>query len=531
MKGHGKGSPSWLLAISLLFVFLLTNTNLAAAQLADADVLITQATLAYDDQEYDKALELLDRVLAIDPANARAHYYKGLVHLAQQKPDLAVSELELARQSRPTDLFIRYQLGVAYFLLKDYEKAEPLLSDVYAEQPTLESLGFYVGFLRYRHKAYPEALEAFSKTRTADPNIRQLNAFYKGLTLGTLGLSEQAVAELDEALTTQSAEPFSEPTLRLQQALTAARSTERRLRAEMTLGGYYSDNVAVNPDPSSDPTAEAIRSRTTTSPGLLASLHGEYSWYRKGPVEATASYSFFQTVNLNDGLSKFNIEDHQVGLASYYRGALANMPYQVGLSYAYDYLLLGQAAFMSRHTPILSGTLIESARHMTTGLFRFQDKTFYRDADATQRFPGDQRDALNWMGGFTHTMRFQDDRHLLSVGYQYDVEDAKGSNFSYSGNRLLLGALYTLPWGDTRLRYDYTVHWRDYRSFNSTFPSTAPGTIRRDDTEQIHFARVEKPLPHNFTVSFQYQRIQNDSNLAVYAYTQNVWYLLTTWTY
>lgn len=517
--------------VVIVIGLVLLCSHSAVAQLADADVLLTQATLAYDDQQYEKALDLLNRAIDRDPANARAHYYKGLVYLAQQKPELAVEAFEAAQRIQPKDLFIRYQLGVTYFLLTQYDKADPLLSEVFAEQPNLEALGFYVGFLRYRQHSYSEALAALSKAQTTDPNIRQLIGFYKGLTLGTLGLSDRAVAEMDEALSIQTSEPFSEPILRMQQALTATRSTERRLRAEVSFGGYYSDNVGVNPDPSNDPVAESLRSRSTASPGLLTAVHGEYSWYRSGPAEATASYSFFQTVNTNDGLSHFNIEDHQVGLAGYYRGAVGDMPYQVGLSYAYDYLLLGQAAFLSRHTPILSGTLIESANHMTTGVLRFQDKTFYRDADTTLRFPGDQRDALNWMGGFTHTLRFQGDRHLLSAGYQYDIEDATGTNFSYSGHRLLLGALYTLPWGQTRLRYDYQVHWRGYRSLNTTFPASSPGTIKRDDTEQIHFARFEKPLPYNFTVSLQYQRIQNDSNLAVYAYTQNIWYLLTTWTY
>ena len=516
----------------LLFILLLVplSSEPATAQQAEADVLLTQATLAYDDRQYDKALDLLNRVFALEPQNPRASYYKGLVFQAQQKPELAVQAFETAHTIQPRDLFTRYQLGATYFLLKEYDKADPIISEVYTEQPSLDAVGFYEGFLRYRKKSYPDALAAFSKTQTTDPNIRQLNGFYKGLTLGVLGLPDQAVAELDETSKIESAEPFSGPIQRVRDTFTTARASEKRFRAEVGLGGYYSDNVALHPNPSSDPRAEILRRGSTTSPGLLAAVHGEYSWFRSGPVEAIASYNFFQTVNANDGLSRFNIQDHQVGLAGYYRGAVGAMPYQLGLSYAYDYLLLGQAGFLSRHVPTITGTLIESANHMTTGLLRFQDKTFFREADLTSRFPALERDAVNWMGGFTHAFRFQEDRHLLSVGYQYDVENAVGNDFSYSGHRLLVGGLYTLPWGQIRLRYDYQVHWRDYRNPNVTFPQ-ASGAIRRDDTEQIHFARIEKPLPYNLTVSLQYQRIQNDSNVAVFDYTQNVFYVVTTWRY
>ena len=506
----------------------------SAAQQAEADVLLTQATLAYDDQQYDKALQLLNRVLTLEPKNPRANYYKGMVLLAQQKPGLAAQVLESAHAAQPRDLFIRYHLGVTYFLLKDYEKAEPLLSGVYAEQPNLETIGFYVGFLRYREKSYSEALTAFSRVQTTDPDLRQLVGFYKGLTLGVLGMSDRAVTELDEALKVETSEPFSAPVERMRDTLAAAKSTEKRFRASLGFGGFYSDNVALNPNPSSDSYAESLRARNTTSPGVLMTAFGEYSWLRRGPLESTVSYNFFQTVNFGEGLSRFNIQDHQGTVAGYYRGAVAAMPYQVGLSYAYDYLFLGQAGFLSRHTPTLSGTLVESTHNMTTALFRFQDKTFLREADLTSRFPAAARDAMNWMGGFVHAFRFQEDRSLLSIGYQYDVEDAAGSDFSYNGHRLLVGGLYTFPWGGTRLRYDYQVHWRGYRSLNTMFPTdpiSARGTIRRDDTEQIHFARLEQPLPYNFTVSFQYQRIQNDSNLAVYDYTQNIFYLITTWTY
>jgi hypothetical protein len=40
---------------------------------------------------------------------------------------------------------------------------------------------------------------------------------------------------------------------------------------------------------------------------------------------------------------------------------------------------------------------------------------------------------------------------------------------------------------------------------------------------------IEKPLPYNFLLTLQFQRTENDSNLAVYAFTQNIWTASTTW--
>src|SRR2546430_11596090 len=47
-------------------------------------------------------------------------------------------------------------------------RSEPLFERVYKADPTIEGLGYYVGFIRYRKKDYRGALEAFRRGRTTD---------------------------------------------------------------------------------------------------------------------------------------------------------------------------------------------------------------------------------------------------------------------------------------------------------------------------------------------------------------------------
>jgi hypothetical protein len=49
--------------------------------------------------------------------------------------------------------------------------------------------------------------------------------------------------------------------------------------------------------------------------------------------------------------------------------------------------------------------------------------------------------------------------------------------------------------------------------------------------EQNHLIQLIKPLTPNWTVTAQYQRVRNSSNIPVYDYTKNVVMLLMTWTY
>jgi tetratricopeptide (TPR) repeat protein len=513
----------------------------AVAQQSEADVFVAQAILAYDARKYDEALALLKDALALDPKNVEALYYSGLVLMAQQKSEQAVEVLEKARALAPRDLSILFLLGVAYFALERYDQAESPLTQVFNERPQTEGIGYYVGLIRYRKKDYQGALKAFRAETSKNPNIQQLVRFYSGLTLAILGLPEQAVAEVDAALRLQTGSALTGPAERIRDSLASARDSERRFHADVRVGFLYDSNVAVVPQPSHDPTAESLRRRKHATTGEIAALRLEYAWLRTGPWESSVTYSFFQTYN--NALPDFNVQNHLVAGALSYRAAIGSMPFQVGTQYSWDYLSLGNDDFLQRHTATIFGTLVENQGNLTTVLGRFQNKDFY--ASAGQLLDED-RDARNWMVGLTHVFRFAQDKHYIRVGYQFDYEKADGRNFSYAGNRFLAGGQYTLPWGSTRLKYDFDLHQRHYLHANTLLPVVNPSTREREDFEQNHVVRVEQVLAANIgpasigcasnapcplTLAAEYQRTVADSNLAVYGYNRNVWSLTLSWQY
>ncbi len=519
-----------LLALLLALDLLAANATLLAvgagpalAQQSEADVFVAQAILAYDARRYDEALSLLKEALAQDPNNVEALYYSGLVLMAQQKTEQAVEVLEKARARSPRDLSIQFLLGVAYFALERYDQAEGPLTQVLNERPQTEGVGYYVGLIRYRKKDYQGALKAFRAETSKNPNIQQLVRFYSGLTLAILGLPEQAVAEVDAALRLQTGSSLTGPAERIRDTLASARDAERRFHAEVRVGFLYDSNVAVVPQPSHDPTAESLRGRKTATPGELGALRLDYAWLRRGPWESTVTYSFFQTYN--NRLPSFNVQNHLVA-------AIGSMPFQVGAQYSWDYLSLGGHDFLQRHTATLFGTLVENKGNLTTLLARFQDKDFFATPGQLR---DEDRDAKNWMVGGAHVFRFAEDRHYIRVGYQFDYENADGRNYTYAGNRYLAGGQYTLPWGSTRLKYDFDLHQRHYLHANTLLPAVNPGTREREDLEQNHVFRIEQVLAKNLgptsigcaatapcplTLAAEYQRTIADSNLAVFAFRQ-----------
>jgi tetratricopeptide (TPR) repeat protein len=547
-RHRATGTRRALLALVLVLDLCVSNgwvlpegVARAVAQQSEADVFVAQAILAYDARRYDEALALLKEALAQDPKNVEALYYSGLVLMAQQKTEQAVEALEKARALAPRDPSILFLLGVAHFALERYDQAEGPLTQVLSERPQTEGIGYYVGLIRYRKKDYQGALKAFRAETSKNPNIQQLVKFYSGLTLAILGLPEQAVAEVDAALRLQTGSALTGPAERIRDTLASAREAERRFHAEVRVGFLYDSNVAVLPQPSHDPTAESLRHKKTATPGELAALRLEYAWLRTGPWESTVTYSFFQTYN--NRLTSFNVQNHLVAGALSYRAAVGAMPFQVGAQYSWDYLSLGADDFLQRHTATLFGTLVENQGNLTTLLARFQNKDFYATPG---QLADEDRDARNWMVGFIHVFRFAQDKHYVRVGYQFDYENTDGRNYAYAGNRFLAGGQYTLPWGSTRLKYDFDLHQRHYLHANSLLPVVNPGTREREDTEQNHVFRIEQVLAKNLgptsigcaatapcplTLAAEYQRTVADSNLAVYSFNRNVWSLTLSWQY
>jgi tetratricopeptide (TPR) repeat protein len=524
---------AWLLVAALLFPLVPAPVH---GQTTEADVYVAQAIIDFDDRRYAEALQNLQEALKREPDHVEALYYAGVVHMALRQPAEAVPYLVRAQRKSPADPSIAFQLGLAYFAQQQYEQAEPLLERVFSADPTIDGLGYYVGFMRYRKKDYRGALSAFRAGRATDPQLQQLTRFYTGLALAVLGQPAQASAEVEQALRLAPGSALTGPAERLRDTIRAAAEQGRRLSAEVRVGLLYDDNVIVRPGPNStEPLVPILRDKRYDSVGELFGAQLNYIWWQTETWESSVGYSFFGTYN-ND-LPSFNIMNHLATGSLTYKTAVLDMPAYLTLQYAWDLLYLDDDRFLRRNTATLSGVLVESDRHLTQAFFRYQHKEFFEEDPAQLR--DEFRDAHNYMAGALHLLRFAQDRHLIKGGYQLDVEDAQGRNYSYLGHRFLVGGQYTLPWYGIRLFYDFDVHLRNYLNANSVLPTYAPGTNERFDEELNNSVRAELPFAGpalwgaatRMTLSASYQNTIANSNIEVFDYTRNVYSLTLSWAY
>jgi tetratricopeptide (TPR) repeat protein len=507
------------------------------AQTTEADVYVAQAILDFEEKRYAEALANLRRALELEPNHLEALYYTGVIAMTQGRTAEAVGILERARARAPADPSVAFQLGLAYFGLQQFERAQPLLEEVFRGQPTLDGLGYYVGFMRYRAKDYRGALAAFRAGRTADLELQQLTRLYSGLALAVLGLPAQAAAEVEQSLRLAPGSALTGPAERLRDTIVRARQQERRLAIDLRFGFLYDDNIRVAPSPNDrEPLVRILRQPKRDSPGQLAAVNVNHVFFRTESWDASIGYSFFGT-NYND-LTSFNTTDHLGTLGLVHKTALFGMPAQLGAQYGFDTLFLREDKFLRRHTATFYAAVVPNDRLLSQVFTRYQNKDFTEPRPSPPR--QEIRDADNFTIGGVQLFRFAEDRHFLKLGYQFDYEDTAGSNYEYRGHRILAGAQYTLPWQGIRLKYDLDVHVREYLKTNTLLPTVRPGTKPREDAEVTQVVRVEWPLPWKlsvlgretlFTLAGEYQRTGADSNIEIFDYRRRVTSLVLAWSF
>lgn len=490
-----------LITSVVLFAIIITS-QLARAEsdFEAAEILFTQAVLAYDDDNYGDATRMLLKAHALDPGNVNVIYYLGLSYDAQG--DFAEAERYLRQgiQLQPKNIDIHYELGIALYGQNRYDDALKEFLTVLAADPQRERAGYYAGLCYYQKRDFENAVTYFRRNVSSDNKSHQLNQYYLGLALRELGRNAEAIEELTEAIRIAPASPLVAGT---QQLLTAVReeSGGKRLRVEATFNVQYDSNPGQERQPRG-------------SAGNLFTATADYTVFRSGPWESHATYTFLQTLNYH--LHKFDLNDNFLGADLSYRTLILGLPAIASGQLSNDFLRVGNNNFLQRPTGTFTFTLQENLRNFTTLIIRPQYKDFMRRGDS------EKRDAVNHLVGVVHYVGIGAGNRI-GFGYHFDNEDARSHDWTYTGHKAIGSLLVKLPWGvEGTVNAEY--HIRFYGS-----QGIIPGYRR--DNEMTAFAALSKPLTPNLKATLQYLWDRNASTLSDFSYIRQVGALGLTWRY
>ncbi len=119
---------------------------------------------------FDRAEELLNRAIGMEPNNPEGYAAKGKLFLARAKPDSAVVYYEKALAINPTSLVAKINLGVALLQLRRSSDAVRVLREAVELNPNAVATHIYLGQALVMGDDLSGGLEEYQKALKLDPN-------------------------------------------------------------------------------------------------------------------------------------------------------------------------------------------------------------------------------------------------------------------------------------------------------------------------------------------------------------------------
>jgi len=157
---------------------------------------------ALRNHNFELAIELLQRVVELDPKHKYAWNNLGRAYLGMQKPDDAIHAFQKAVEVDPYDEFAYNNLGLAYWRQQKYADAAGAFRKQLEINPLDEYAHGNLGTMYVEWRRYADAIPELEKAASLKPD----NAFYQvGLGQAYLNLDQpdQAMAAFDKAVELQ----------------------------------------------------------------------------------------------------------------------------------------------------------------------------------------------------------------------------------------------------------------------------------------------------------------------------------------
>ncbi len=145
-------------------------------------------------KNYEKSLEIFDKLLEQNPESSKAYYYKALTLIALQKIEMAIELLQKARSLEPEWKDVYIKLSDLYLALQRVNEAIATLSQLLAVGNQDPIVYDNRGTLYVNSNRPKEALLDFNKAISLNPNI---DSFYSNRAVAFFKLGDYPRAFLD----------------------------------------------------------------------------------------------------------------------------------------------------------------------------------------------------------------------------------------------------------------------------------------------------------------------------------------------
>jgi len=479
--------------------------------------LVSQGIAEYKDESFEEAAASLEKAHSQQPDNYEAIFYLGMSYMQMLEFEKARTYLEKASAMQPEDAKLGVYLGEAFYNLHDYKSAENALTTAIASGGASARAHYFLGMTRYAMGNYPLAVESFDHAMQMDEAMKVKALYLMAMAHRNMGDQEASAREFKQVkqLAPDSFEA-SQSDAMLRQSLAALSN----FHINVSLSEQYDSNVVLAPA-SSGSGVTVTRSRDYVS---TAALNAVYNRRLDNDLGFSATYGFSQS--LHRQITFYDVQAHHLEFTPYLNlGADQAFLRLSGDAVGVDYRrYMGGFGLMPGYVHDFGDN------QKGTALLAYQRKVFFpfaKDGDALSLAAAENRDANNYLIGYTYTWNapqkgmplkhaLQTEGSSLTASYMFDVEKAGGSNWSYFGHHGTLAFAYPV-WERVMLTAVADQYRQIYRHINTSYNK------RRSDVLTTLSPSLEwKPEIVGGSLKLNYSFMRSTSNIAVYDYRRSV---------
>jgi len=384
---------------------------------------------------------------------------------------------------------------------KDYEGAIRDLEDVLKSRPNDEQATLYLGVALSR-SGKADAEGVLKKALSMNPQNPRTN-LELGICYWNRGVQGEARDYFENTIKLAPNTEYSEKANEYLK-LVKPEVVPKRWSLNVSAGGQYDSNVVLNSG--GEPLPEGISRKSDWS--AVFYLNGRYNFIAKEKVDASAGYSFYQSLHAD--LSDFNITSHLLDLkAAYHVSPILAVQ---GL-YSFEHVSTGGDPYDYAHTISPSVIISEGRRFFTVVEYRYRYSHFM-NSDLFQ--DNSDRTGHNNTVGIVQNIPIGDSV-MFRVGYAHDVETARKDFWSYRGDKGIVGLQANIPWS---IYLDiYGEYYR--KGYKGVSPLSGFGDKRKDWITTASIAAT-KQLSDMFSITLGQLYTRNKSNITAFDYKRAI---------
>lgn len=434
-----------------------------------AELTLQDAILAFDNQDYAAALQLLEST----PLNSSAaRYYYGLCLLRTGRATEAAKVLEDVRRSGESSHELRLDTSIALLKAGQADVAATELEGMLAGDPEDGHTRYFLGLALYEQGEREEAREQIELAAQFDETLEPYRDSFRSY---------------DQRLGAASLGGY--------QPLRYSQSEPRRWNVSFLTGYEYDSNVPLSPVFSGlGGNLQLEDSR------WVVGLFGDYRFVQESDEVVGLTASLY--TNFHSALTQFDVQTYST--SAYWNRAIDD--WIVGLNYNFAETVLGRDHFATNHRLTASTTKRWGKCGHTTGFYEYE----YLDLAGLALIPEQNRSGHTNAVGLTQAWYFgPQNLGRIYAGYRFDNTDAYGSDFDMNSHMLNARLEYPI-YQDLVFDAEARQFWDDYSASNSLdfFERS------REDQRLELRTGLQKYINDNTSLRVDYTYVDSDSNVA-----------------